>query len=193
MVLRIRVLRVLAVSGALALSSMALSFSLGWHMAESQKPSVIHSLPWTEGWDNWGQSPRFFVRKQIPHVTTYTKGGDRDQSITHRSFIPGPQSELSFTVHGGQCKVYLVKESKAASSLTSLEKLEAKIEAGELGLVIDSVAGPKTNDFDALVRWRLAPYAGQRLGIYVVDASTGSWGFISISELQFKDCQFSPN
>lgn len=192
MLQRIRIYRVLSVSCALMICALSLSFGLGWRLAESQKLSVTHSLPWTEGWDNWGQSPRFFMRKQVPHVTTYTEGGDRDRSSTHRSFIPGPHSEMSFTVHGGQCKVYLVKEPETATIPSSVEELGAKIEAGDLGLVIDSVAGPKTNDFDALVRWHLAPYAGQKLGVYVVDASAGSWGFISISELQFKDCQFSP-
>lgn len=188
---RIRRGRVL---GFCAIAAAILSFgsySLGQTHAQSRDAKLVKSLPGMGDWTLWGQTPRYFTRNRVPHMTSYLENGDQDQLMTYRSFVPGDDSELQFTVHGGRCKVYLVLEPMAPKAVENLGHFEKQLESGSFGRIIESVAGPKTDDFDILVRWYLEPYRGQRLGVYLVDSSQGSWGFISASEFSFKNCDLS--
>jgi hypothetical protein len=50
--------------------------------------------------------------------------------------------------------------------------------AGELGTVVGENSGPRSNDLDILVRWRVP--AADRNRLCVVDAWTEAWGFVSV-------------
>ncbi|MDF1663932.1 MAG: hypothetical protein P1V97_19335 [Planctomycetota bacterium] len=191
MVQRLRIGRILGVGVITAVILSSSFYSLGQTMAQRRGPVIIKTLAGMDGWSHWGQAPRYFTRNRVPHMTTYLAGGDRDQFIAYRSFIPGADSELFFTVHGGRGKVYLVLETQTPSTVEDLSLFEKRLESGDFGRVLKSVAGPKTNEFDVLIRWHLEHYNGQRLGVYVVDARQDSWAFISVSEFSFKNCDLS--
>lgn len=141
-------------------------------------------LPGTPPFSTQGSDVVRFERNGIPHVSTHGAQGDKDRVVSHTSIRATLDSSLTFFVHGGRSRIVLVREEKPPPSpIADLREFAADLLAGKYGSVVESIAGPATNEVDVSVRWNLSRHAGQRLRLYLVDAETSPWGFVSVSEV----------
>ncbi|MBL8857271.1 MAG: DUF4185 domain-containing protein [Planctomycetes bacterium] len=125
-----------------------------------------------------------FERNGAPHVRTYAANGDKDLVVSHQVIQPVVGSTLAFSVHGGRARIVLVREERAPpSAIQDIRAFERELLDGKFGPVVESIAGPANNDVDVSVRWNLSRHAGKRLRVYLLDASTDRWGFVSVSEM----------
>lgn len=126
-----------------------------------------------------------FERNGRPYISTYGAGGDADLVVSHLPIRPVEGSSLSFSIHGGRSRVVLVLENRPPPDpIKDIPGFERMLMSGAYGPVLESIAGPANNDVDIGVRWNLSRHAGKSLRLYLVDASTERWGFLSVSELK---------
>lgn len=52
--------------------------------------------------------------------------------------------------------------------------------------MLESIAGPGNNDVEVATRRNLSRHVGERVRLYVVDASTEAWGFVSPSQIPLR-------
>lgn len=137
--------------------------------------------------DSQGSEVVSFERNGLPHVRTFGQGGDRDMVVSHREIRAAQDSTLSFSIHGGRSRIVLVRDDQAPPKrIRDIPAFERELMSGQYGPVLESIAGPASNDVDVTVRWNLSRYAGDRLRVYLVDASTDPWGFVSVSEMTLR-------
>jgi hypothetical protein len=150
----------------------------------AKEPRETKLLPGTPPFVTEGSDLVRFERNGRPHVNTFGARGDKDLVVSHVPLKATLDSSLSFSVHGGRGRVVLVAEERAPPrTIGDLPAFESDLLAGQYGAVVEAIAGPATNDVDVSVRWNLARHAGQKLRLYVVDASGARWGFVSVSEM----------
>ena len=147
----------------------------------------LRLLPGSAPFSTQGSEVVGFERNGLRHVRTYGQDGDRDQVVSQAILQPEIGATLSFSVHGGHERIVLVRETKPPPErIDDFPAFERELLAGAFGRVVESVAGPGTNDVDVSVRWNLSRHAGARLRLYVVDASVDRWGFVSVSEMTLR-------
>lgn len=116
----------------------------------------------------WQQEGDAFVCQQRPDPTwslcTYVApAGDAVRGRLWQEFtVPALAKELRGFVSGGTESLRLVRGDE----------------------VLRSTRGPRSNDVEVLVRWRLDDLRGQRLRLEVVDDSTARWGFVTVRGLE---------
>lgn len=141
-------------------------------------------LPGSAPFSTHGSKPVAFQRNGKRHVRTYAANGDADLFVSHVSLTPQRDASISFQVHGGHGRVVLVRETQAPPEpIEDIPSFAADLMAGKYGRIVESVAGPSSNDVDVSVRWSLESPDDRRLRLYVVDSSKERWGFLSVSEL----------
>jgi len=141
-------------------------------------------LPGTKPFVSEGSEVVRFDRNGSPHVRTYGEGGDKDLLVSHHVIRPITGSTLSFSIHGGHSRIVLVRDDHPPPGpIKDIAAFERDLLTGTYGPVLESIAGPGSNDVDVSVRWSLSRHAGQRLRVYLVDAATDRWGFVSVSEM----------
>lgn len=144
-------------------------------------------LPGSPPFATFGANPVSFRRNGKPHVRTYAANGDADLFASHVALRPGGGSSLSFQIHGGHGRVVLVNETQMPPSpIEDIAAFQSALLAGEYGPVLESVAGPSSNDVDVSVRWSLDYAPTTRLRLHVLDASKARWGFLSVSEMSWR-------
>lgn len=149
-------------------------------------------LPGTPPFVTCGSEVVRFERNGSPHVRTFGANGDKDLVVSHQVLQPTLGSTLSFSVHGGHARVVLVSDDKPPPSpIVNIAGFATDLMSGAYGAVIESIAGPSSNDVDVSVRWSLSRHAGQRLRIYLVDAASEKWGFVSVSEMTLRQPESS--
>lgn len=145
-------------------------------------------LPGTAPFATEGSELVRFERNGRPHVSTFGTRRDADVLVSHAALRATTDASLSFSVHGGRSRVVLVREERAPPSpIGDLRAFEAELMAGAYGPVVESIAGPASNDVDVSVRWNLGRHAGRRLRVYLVDAAVTGWGFVSVSEMTLRE------
>ncbi|HYC77853.1 MAG TPA: DUF4185 domain-containing protein [Planctomycetota bacterium] len=151
--------------------------------AASRPVAERATIPGDPGWTVLGDPLVRFDRKGAPHVTTFGARGDAGRTVAHVPFRAGDDDRLAFTLHGGTSWVALVREGATAppERVEDVAAFRARLFGGAFGEIVDAVAGPASNAVDVSVAWSLRRVAGAPLRLYVVDAETGPWGFVSVS------------
>lgn len=97
-------------------------------------------------------------------LTTYVKpAGDATTGVLAQEFtVPAGANELRCTLRGGTESIRLVRD----------------------GEVVRESRGPRTNDVDRAVRWRIDDYRGETLRFEIVDESKARWGFVTVRGIE---------
>jgi|GEM_PF-2555466 len=152
--------------------------------AEKPAKRKEQTLPGDARWTTSGPFLRSFERKGIPHVTSFAGKGDRDQGVAHWGFAATEEGSISFTIHGGEGELVLVRdEEPPPAKIADVALFYDALKAGVHGPVVEAIAGPGTNDEDVKVRWSLHRHRGKKIRLYLIDKLTGPWGFVSVSEI----------
>lgn len=152
----------------------------------STEPQVVTLTPGSPEWQR--TSDDFFVpftRLGIPHITTFAAQGDSNTGMMWR-WLPRQQSaqRLTFSVHGGHAKVFLLEGGPdLPSQVSNWTQFHDQIRQGLYGRVVKCTWGHDTNDFDVTVEWHLTPLDNQNLKIVILDHVVDAWGFISVSQM----------
>jgi hypothetical protein len=94
-----------------------------------------------------------------------------------------PQSsDAPHAFPGSACKI-----EPLTGAIDDMRAFAADLLAGKFGPVVEAIAGPATNDADVSVRWNLSRHARKSLRLYLVDAETDAWGFVSVSEMSLSE------
>ena len=144
-------------------------------------------LPGVAPFASHGDEARRFERDGRAYVTTFGEGGDADRSVHHCAFDATTDATLSFTLHGGRARVVLVRDDEPPpAEIADIPAFERALLRGRYGPVLESIAGPGNNDVEVATRWNLTRHAGERVRLFVVDASAEAWGFVSLSEVTLR-------
>lgn len=151
---------------------------------DEPKTKEVVLLPGSPPFVSYGSRPVGFQRNGRRHVRTYAANGDADLFVSHVALTAQRDASLAFQIHGGHGRVVLVQETKAPPEpIEDVPAFATDLLSGAYGRVVESVAGPSSNDVDVSVRWSLDVPGANRLRLYVIDPSRERWGFLSVSEM----------
>jgi hypothetical protein len=119
----------------------------------------------TQGFTGWtsenGTFGIFNGADGRPRVTTFVapKGDEIVGKLWQEFTVDATTSELSFSVHGGDARVLLLRGNE----------------------VVRSTQGRRRNEPELQVVWNLKQLRGERVRLVIDDSLPGPWGFITVS------------
>jgi hypothetical protein len=136
---------------------------------------------------DWFKSAAFldeFERGGVRHVTTRAPGG-AEFGVAHRTIEATVDGTLEFTFHGGEGEIVLVRETTPPPlEIPDVRAFHQGLKRGRYGDVVEAIAGPKNDDVDVPMHWKLHRHVGSTLRLYVIDPLEGPWGFGCVSEIK---------
>jgi hypothetical protein len=125
-----------------------------------------------------------FALNGVHHVTTFASAGDANQGVMW-TMLPRDwaNKRLNFSVHGGHARVLLLEGGEPIPTNGTFTAIQSDLLNGRYGRVLESVRANDSNTQIVPVEWQLTKYKSDDLKIAIVDADTGPWGFISVSDM----------
>jgi hypothetical protein len=157
-------------------------------VAENITSSVTLPGDTTDGWANSSTFLRGFVWTNGMRYVTSSFTGDADMGVSHYGISVGCTDQaLEFQVHGGDAEVVLIEQTQTVpTAIPDVPGFYLKLKRGDYGPVVETVIGPQsiTPGHEISVRSDLRRHHGKMMRLFVIDALTQVWGFISVSEIR---------
>lgn len=156
-------------------------------LSTSPAPAGPYTIQQTLGHNLWARCPAgiaaSFTRNGRAHLTTY---GDDDKTGWLWQKLPIGTTEVSFTVHGGHAEIFLLENSSGLPASGSIEATELNLRSGAYGRIVRRATGVDSNDADNAWTWNTRGLDTSSLALVVMDSLTGSWGFVSFSDIEVR-------
>jgi hypothetical protein len=143
-------------------------------------------LPGEEGWILSHDFLEPIECRGVPHVTTGRQGGP-EMGVAHRRIVATTDGTMEFTFHGGEGEIVLVRETTPPPrKIEDVREFYHRLKRGQLGTVVEAIAGPNNNEVDVPMVWNLHRHVGRDLRLYIIDPLPGPRGFVNVSQIRVR-------